>query len=99
MSLFDDLSKALRNMAAASWRDTHSERACDNTVCVCGHTRCDHCGCGKECLWHGPLKRMDDGKMEYDGGCDCAGFSAATQIDGDGFCDGRAMFGLGPRGK
>jgi hypothetical protein len=42
---------------------------------------------------------MDDGKMEYDGGCDCAGFSAATQIDGDGFCDGRAMFGLGPKGN
>jgi hypothetical protein len=47
----------------------------ERDVCAaCGHLRTEHCNCGKECFWHGPLKRMPDGKQEYDGSCACAGF-------------------------
>lgn len=41
----------------------------------CGHTRADHCGCGKTCLWQGP-EEPDTTGLPRRMLCACAGFDA-----------------------
>lgn len=55
--------------------------ASDSTVCACGHTRDEHCGCGCSCMHFDP-KNDDTITLPWSGekvtghkpDCDCSGF-------------------------
>lgn len=48
-------------MAVKIIRPKQRRLAPDDDVCVCGHTRRDHCGCGCVCLAH---DRLPDGSLD-----------------------------------